>query len=155
MFPLIDNQDKVILIDMPPDKIHQGDIIAFVNNGEIVVHRVIRLKYLKKEILFCQKGDSSPYFSWIKGKEILGKVIEIKNDKKIIKLNDIFWHLYNRFLALLGSFWVFLNEIGKKRYVLNTYGASVLSKPERGVFLIIRTVIYVLTNLWRIGNDNR
>lgn len=155
MFPLIDDQDKVTLINMPPYKIHQGDIIAFLNNGEIVVHRVIRLRYLQKEILFCQKGDSSPYFSWIKGKEILGKVIEIENDKKIIKLTVFFWLLYNRFLALLGSFWVFINEMGKKRYVLNTSGVSVLSKPERGVFLFIRAIIYVLTNLWRIGNDSR
>lgn len=160
MVPLISDQDQVTLLDTQPNKIHQGDIIAFLSRGELIVHRVIRHKFIGKEIIFCQKGDSSPHFSWIRGKEVLGKVVEIKNDNKKIKLTNFPWHLHDRFLALLGSLWVFIIARGVKvkranEYFLSQSGALALSKPKRGLFLIIKTMSFAFTSIcakWGMGS---
>ena len=73
MYPLIDDLDRVAVVSSPPDKIKKGDIIVFRNSNGIVIHRALKLTKNEEGIQFCQKGDSSPYFRWISGENVLGR----------------------------------------------------------------------------------
>lgn len=148
MFPLIDDLDKVIIIKIPLSKIHRGDIIAFWNHGRIVVHRVIRSKSIQKETLFCQKGDLSFNFFWIKGKDVLGKVIKITKGSKVVNLDNLLALVSNRFLGAMGSCWVFVHQVEQmmKKYNFNHAEIPFLSEFKKGIYFVFKTVFYFSIN---------
>lgn len=148
MFPLIDDRDLVTLAYGPLSEIHRGDVVAFVSNRGFVVHRVIKSRNKGEDILFLEKGDSSPFSTWIRGREVLGKVIEIKSDSRAIKLTSFPWKFYNRCLAFLGSLWVLVfKNNGSERGAAGKRDAFPLSKAEKRIFLFFKALSYALTNL--------
>lgn len=145
MFPLIDELDLVTVAQTSPEEIHPGDIVAFLSNGGFIVHRVIRRKDNDGDIVVCQKGDSSPFYTWIKGSHVMGRVVEIKSNGRNISLTTFPWKLYNRYLALVGSLWVFIS--GKRRGETGFKGNAFFGRMKRAVFLGLKFMNSSFTRL--------
>lgn len=149
MFPLIDDRDLVTIEETSLSDIKKGDIIAFLNKGRFIVHRVIRTKSNGEGVFFCQKGDSSPFYTWINGNEILGRIVEINSCSREINLKRFPWRFNNRCLALLGLFWVSIFRNTKEKKIITSRQNKIiaLSRVHRKVFLFIKALSYTLTNL--------
>ena len=85
MSPFIKDQDIIRVKPILPEKIHTGDILAFINPDQqkLNVHRVVVIKNGK----FCMKGDSvhSPD-GWIERDQIIGIVDAIERGGKAKKM---------------------------------------------------------------------
>lgn len=70
MYPLIKNGDRIKITFTNPDKVKQGDIVAFRRDRKIVVHRLIK----KLNNGFIEKGDFHIKATKIDKNIILGKI---------------------------------------------------------------------------------
>ncbi|MBF0118853.1 MAG: signal peptidase I [Desulfobacterales bacterium] len=107
MEPYIHANDTILINLLPYDKIKIGDITAFLQNGKIVVHRIIKIKKYKGKLLFCQKGDNLTGYSWIESDQIIGRVDIIERDNRKIYFKKPSNALLNLFLGISGL--VFIN----------------------------------------------
>ena len=95
MYPLIDEEDVLVVEKRKSQQIHVGDIICFWRNNKAISHRVIR----KTNSVFITKGDQSwrPDTPPVEEKDIIGVVTEIKSKfGKKISLGNSSFQLFNR-----------------------------------------------------------
>ncbi len=59
MEPTISAGDMVVVRDVPPDAIAEGDVITFTNGGERITHRVVEVRSEGSERRFVTKGDAN------------------------------------------------------------------------------------------------
>ena len=55
----INKNDVIITKEVTQENIHQDDIIAFYQNGEIITHRIIDWVYEDGEMKYVTKGDNN------------------------------------------------------------------------------------------------
>lgn len=98
MEPLIKEGDEVIIkySGMPGF----GDIILFDGPDGLVVHRVIGKRIDKGQTYIREKGDSSPVSTIIPEEKVLGIVIGIERDSRIIHLDSRLSKLIGKAMAL-------------------------------------------------------
>ncbi|MBF0451969.1 MAG: S24/S26 family peptidase [Candidatus Magnetomorum sp.] len=87
-----------------------GDIIAFLQDDMIIIHRYIKKKKIGEKWVVCQRGDNLRGFRWIDADQIIGTATAIHRNARRI---DLQWHsqiLQNRFLGCLAWAWVFCLE---------------------------------------------
>ena len=99
MLPLIAPGSTISIEHLPAKKIRLGDIIAFKRSSGLVVHRVLQKYHHKENLFFLEKGDSNPRAGIIEEKEVLGKIVKIKRERKSITLNSYIWRLINYLVA--------------------------------------------------------
>lgn len=77
MRPTIDVGDITITVKTPPESIKPGDIIQFVTEDAIIVHRVHGIQYEGDTRLFVTKGDANnaPDPDPVHPSQVLGKLI--------------------------------------------------------------------------------
>ncbi len=75
MEPLLQTGDLVLVVKVPPNDIHVGDIVVYKRpGGELVIHRVLKIEKVGNEYMYFIKGDNNPLpdgdipYSWILGK---------------------------------------------------------------------------------------
>lgn len=103
MNPLIRVGDSICIRLVEPDHLRMGDIIAFWQNGNVVVHRLINRRKVKALRLFCQKGDNCTGWSWINEEDILGKVELIHRSDSTINMIRGHWTWINPIIGLVMS----------------------------------------------------
>jgi len=69
------NKGDVVIIDKKNKKYHKNDIIAFSKNGEIIVHRIVKIVKKENGIYYQTKGDANNgEDAWlVDDKSIVGK----------------------------------------------------------------------------------
>ncbi|KPA09154.1 hypothetical protein MHK_010629 [Candidatus Magnetomorum sp. HK-1] len=87
-----------------------GDIIAFLQDEMIIVHRFIKKKKVANKWKICQRGDHLRGFRWIDADQVIGIATAIHRSGKRIDLRLPNHILCNRFLGYLGWLWVFCLE---------------------------------------------
>ena len=110
MEPTIDINDVVINKKVKQEEINVGDVITFLNDGEVITHRITKIEE-DVVTLYTTKGDNNNIedvfkvtYDNIKGKHILtipylGRVIQLLENKLLfliillIILIFIFWQL--------------------------------------------------------------
>ena len=113
MLPLIRPGDIVSLCLINVNELKTGDLIAFRQNGNLIVHRFIRRQNIDKSVWLCQKGDNLSGWSWIPEDGVVGKVESVRGQGKQIDINTRPWTWINRVMGILGFFWV--SAVGKAR----------------------------------------
>jgi signal peptidase I len=83
-----------------------GDIIAFLQDNMIVVHRFIKKKKWGNHWKICQRGDHLHGFRWIDAQQIIGTATAIHRKGQRIDLLHGHQILWNRFLGYLGWIWI-------------------------------------------------
>lgn len=59
MKPTLDEGDIIITKQQQEDKIKQGDIITYVQNGEVITHRIIQIETQDGKNKYVTKGDNN------------------------------------------------------------------------------------------------
>lgn len=147
MLPLIHQGDRIFFLSCQPDTIKMGDILVFAYGGKTVVHRVVRIKFVKKKIQILQKGDASPVFFWMEPDHVLGKVIGIQTERGYIPLQSATACFLNRLSGFLGLVWTYFQPRPD----------SVRDGPEsgpqpvklvgikRGLFIILKGMVWTVS----------
>lgn len=96
MEPTINVGDIVIVKKVKEDKLKQGDVITFTEEGEVITHRITKVETEEKGTQYVTKGDNNNTedtfkirYNDIIGEEILtiprlGKTVQILDSKIII-----------------------------------------------------------------------
>ena len=108
MLPLIRPGDTVSLRLINGDELKKtGDLIAFRQDGCLIVHRFIKQRTINKSLRFCQKGDNLPGWSWISEDDVLGRVESIRGlGRKVIYMNTRPWTWINRVMGISWFLWI-------------------------------------------------
>jgi len=99
MAPLILPGDGICVRLMPPEKIRPGEVIAFVQDSHIVVHRLINKKKMSGRRMFYQKGINLQGGCWVEQNKILGRVESIKRQGRIMGLTGPYFQKFSRFIV--------------------------------------------------------
>ena len=105
MDPFIHPGARLILsTQINPSRIIIGDIIAIIHQDSIIAHRVIFIiKKKGRPFLFLTKGDGNRTFDKpIYPDQILGKIVAIRKEKRLINLCRPFWRITG-FWIVAGS----------------------------------------------------
>lgn len=96
MEPTIEVGDIVIIKKVKAEKLNQGDVITFTQEGEVITHRITKIETEEKSTQYVTKGDNNNTEDTLKikyediiGKEILtipqlGKVMQLLDSKIIL-----------------------------------------------------------------------
>lgn len=101
MWPTLKPGDRVIVRLTPPSQLKPLDIIAFMDHGALVIHRLIRVKRVRGKRLYRQVGDNCLGWGWIAPDQALGKVIRISRRGRVLDLARPPWSWLDRVLALV------------------------------------------------------
>jgi signal peptidase len=95
MNPMIKNGDWLVLKHNSND-IKIGSIIAYRREQKIIVHRVIKIDH--KSLI--TKGDFNFHVDPVVDvKNIIGKVIAVKNRKRLFRIDTIYWNMVAYIIA--------------------------------------------------------
>jgi len=83
-----------------------GDIIAFLQDHKIIVHRYIKKKKVGNHWKVCQRGDHLRGFRWIDAHQIIGKATAIYRKGNRIDLLSRQQVLWNRFTGYSSWLWI-------------------------------------------------
>jgi len=97
---------ELLLNEMNIHTLKTGDIIAFLNNNMIIVHRYIKKKKVGKYWKICQRGDHLRGFRWIEAHQIIGTATAIHRNGQRIDLLSRYQIIRNRFFGYLGWLWI-------------------------------------------------
>lgn len=96
MEPTIEVGDIVIIKKVKAEKLNQGDVITFTQEGEVITHRITKIETEEKTTQYVTKGDNNNTEDTLKikyediiGKEILtipqlGKAMQLLDSKIIL-----------------------------------------------------------------------
>jgi signal peptidase I len=87
MEPAIKVGDICTIMLVNPKEIMIGSVIAFKRNGAITIHRIVDIREEKNKRVFYEKGDNAKLISQVMQDEILGKVISVEKEGKLINLD--------------------------------------------------------------------
>ena len=95
MNPMIKNGDWLVLKHNSND-IKIGSIIAYRREQKIIVHRVIKIDHNS----LITKGDFNFHVDPVVDvKNIIGKVIAVKNRKRLFRIDTIYWNIVAYIIA--------------------------------------------------------
>lgn len=112
MEPTINVNDVVLTKEVKQDKIKSGDVITFIQNGEVITHRITKINNEEEKIQYTTKGDNNNIedtfqitYENIEGKHILtipylGKIVQVL-ENKIITLIILLIILLYMFLRII------------------------------------------------------
>jgi len=131
MLPLIRPGDTVSLRLINGDELKKtGDLIAFRQDGCLIVHRFIKQLKINKSLWLCQKGDNLSGWSWISEDDVLGRVESIRGlGRKVIYLNTWPWTWINRVVGISWFLWISFVE---KVRLLKAYNFAGRPLPTPG-----------------------
>ncbi|MEW6366678.1 MAG: S24/S26 family peptidase [Acidobacteriota bacterium] len=105
MWPLIRPGDHVDIRLVHPEEPSRGDILAFWNDGSLVVHRLVRKSRTSGALRVCQRGDNQHGWSWVDADRVVGTVDAIHRGDRILRMRAIPWRWLNPMLALMSLVW--------------------------------------------------
>lgn len=109
MQPLIEVQDRILAERVGPSEVRPGDIILFKNCHVLVTHRVIRIFKQAGKTVVLQKGDAGGSVGIIASESVLGKVVAIEKNGRLLRLNRGYVRFLNGFLWIKNCYWYRLN----------------------------------------------
>jgi signal peptidase I len=112
MFPYFQKGDTVELLlnEINIHNLKTGDVIAFMKDNLIIVHRYIKKKKVGQYWKICQRGDHLRGFRWIDSQQIIGTATAIHRNGRRIDLLSRYQMIRNRFLGFLGWIWIMALE---------------------------------------------
>lgn len=100
MAPLIHPGDQIMVSKVPAEQVRSGDIVLFSRNGELIVHRVLKIRLTNAGIRFVEKGDSSRVCGLFSPDDVIGRVTMVKGKGKIFNLSSPLSRLTSRALSV-------------------------------------------------------
>jgi signal peptidase I len=114
MYPTIRRNDKVLVERIGSANLRFGDIMVFKKDRSLIIHRVIGKRKVGGEHHFQEKGDAILQSSLVPPAEIIGRVINIKNQDKTILVISGAGRVLQLILACISYTSLYINVILKK-----------------------------------------
>jgi len=103
MAPMIRPGDAVEIFMVSADRVRSGDIVAFFQNGRVIVHRLIRQDMPPRgEGRLWQQGDSLLGWGSFEASDFIGRVEIIRRDAVVLNMSQGIWPWVNRVLGRAG-----------------------------------------------------
>lgn len=113
MLPLIQNGD-VVLVAHGKSGVRRGDIIVFMQNNQMVAHRVLRAGTGGSSATFLAKGDNNPYFDPpVTVDRIVGRVLKIERNGKWVAVDTPLWRALGWLIAVGMLTWLKFYALGR------------------------------------------
>jgi len=109
---------ELLIYEISIHDLKTGDIIAFLQDNMIIVHRYIKKKKVGKQWKVCQRGDHLRGYKWIDAQDIIGTATAILRKGRRIDLLSRHQILWNRFSGYFGWLWIWALET---RLILKTH----------------------------------
>jgi hypothetical protein len=109
MSPLIEMDDTVRIGRVEACKVRIGDILAYRDGQNVVVHRIIDRIRSNREVRFLQRSDTGGPCGEITVDNIIGRVLSIQKGEREISLNTTWSRIKGRILGWRGWLWNRLN----------------------------------------------
>jgi hypothetical protein len=119
MAPMIRPGDAVEIAMLHADQARPGDIVAFLQNGHVIVHRLIKHDRSVYGRRLWQRGDSLFGWGFFDECDFIGKVAAIRRGSSVLNMDRAPWRLLNRFLGLAGR--VRMEALEAARWVRQTW----------------------------------
>lgn len=101
MRPLLRVDDAIYIQPARADQVQPGEIIAFLTNDGLVVHRLLQIQQREGICRLLQMGDAAHYSGWITGESVLGRVVTVKRDHYTLSLQRPLAHWWGCTMAIL------------------------------------------------------
>ena len=89
MRPAIEIGDTVKVRRAESSEIRAGDIVAFKDGKNIIVHRIVRVRRTNGHLDFFQMGDAGGVSQNIRADRIIGKVVTINKNGREVRLDSL------------------------------------------------------------------
>lgn len=99
MEPMIRAGDVVRVTRAELSGVRIGDILAFKEGRNVLVHRVIGKSFSKRQLVFRHRGDAGAGSGRIAARHVIGKVISIEKEGREIRLDSRRHVIGNRILG--------------------------------------------------------
>ena len=114
MRPLIQPGDQV-LIKHGHINVRRGDVIVFLQEEKMVVHRLLRICKDGSKTIFITKGDNTSYLdSPISAHQVIGRVLKIKRGDRWVLIDTRVWRIGGWLIAVGMLGWAILYGWGRK-----------------------------------------
>jgi len=110
MYPLFRKGDNIFIEPVGIERISIGDVIVCQRGKRMVAHRLMKIYQNNERITLVTKGDTFPDFDDpIYPEEVLGKVVAVERNGRLIRLNRGLGRLANFVLAKISPFsrWIY------------------------------------------------
>ena len=132
MYPLIINGNKLYIKVSEKPNYQVGDIIAYIRDGQLIAHRLIKITKDAGKTNYLFKGDNNPGIdSYVKKQAIIGKVEKVISGRSIINLTNRrntflkYFMLAYSFLNLRHPIFFHLNKLYKVPIIKSIYSLIV------------------------------
>lgn len=90
MYPIIQSGNVCRFVAFNSKEVKKGDILLYQSpSGQLIAHRVLRIKDKNNQIQYELKGDTNLSFDGpISHEQIIGKLVSINKEKKQIYMDD-------------------------------------------------------------------
>ena len=102
MRPLIRPGDRVTIRLGDPDRVRSGDIVAYLRNDRVFVHRLMLVWGHRGCRRFWQKGDALSGWGAFDEEAFLGRVEQVHRGSALLDMDRGAWPLINRGLGMAG-----------------------------------------------------
>jgi signal peptidase I len=130
MAPLLKTGDIVKVAKVQPSRVHIGDIVAFQDGKNVVVHRIIGKSPSNTRLVFRQMGDGGGLSGEIPAQNLIGRVIVIEKEGFEINLDSRRHIISNR---ILGWRLQLLDSLSKAKYRRISLSVRFILRPVWGL----------------------
>jgi signal peptidase I len=131
MTPFLNVGDIVRVRHVEPSDIRMGDIVAFKNGQNIIVHRIIRIDRSNGCIRFYQMGDAGGVSENIQADSVIGKVTAINKNDHEIRLDSPGQVISNK---IFGWRSILIDYYNRKQHTGISAGLRLFFKPAWRLF---------------------
>jgi hypothetical protein len=122
MLPLMRVEDEVYIESATARDISPGEIAAFVTSRGLVIHRIVYRQQTDETSRLLQIADHELRPGWVNEQAIVGKVVRIKHEGKLVNLQHPIANWYGRIVASI-RYRLYLSK-GKRLIPLFLRGCS-------------------------------
>lgn len=102
MMPMIRPGDDVTIRMECPARVKTGDIVAYIRDDRVVVHRLLQVRCRNGRRQFRQQGDALRGRGCFDEEAFVGRVEAIHRGKTVLNMNRGLWPLVNAGMGLAG-----------------------------------------------------
>lgn len=149
MSPLLHDGSRAV-VEPVSTEIKLGDIVVYYQDKILTLHRVVRIKRLKHDVLFQTKGDNCLTFDpvLVNQREVIGRVVGLIRGESTVNIESRRWRIGGRALAFYSCCVGFCTKpfLGVKKNRPVSLGAKILLI----VFSIIPRIISAISQ-WKLN----
>jgi signal peptidase I len=150
MEPFLRAGDQVTVRPVGSGSIRRGDIIAFRNEGRVIIHRIVGRREFDGDSFYCQKGDNLDGWTLVPTEAIIGKAVSVRGRGGEAHMDHVPWSWLNPALGAWGGGWIAMDALlqrAKAATIGDSHGAcaSTLKRTMRkAVFLLPGILVRLL-----------